>query len=187
MHSACLWQLWVFSLHGFSGSHTWMGNRNGWATNWISPLLFVSSGSSVRLGTKHVVHEILLNAPEYHPLLSYCCGPGNLQLPVITRGWTPVWMPFHELTEQKVTAGNRSLIKTVKPELFNSNETNPFSSNQFGKLGYGFKASCSWRNRKLGRPCGFDLMLHSNVTLKGAKCNHLQSHVYLQYLSFRCI
>lgn len=30
-------------------------------------------------------------------------------------------------------------------------------------------------------------MLHSNVTLKEAKCNHLQSHFYLQCLSFRGI
>lgn len=35
---------------------------------------------------KNVAHEILLNAPQYHPLLSYCCGPGNRQLPVVTRG-----------------------------------------------------------------------------------------------------
>lgn len=106
--------MWVFSLHGFSGSHTWMDNRHGWATNWISPLLFVHSGSSVRLGTKHVAHEILLNASQYHPLMSHCCSPGNPQLPVITRGWTLVWMPSHELTEQKVTAANRSLIKNCE-------------------------------------------------------------------------
>lgn len=47
---------------------------------------FAHSGSSVLLGTKHVAREILPNTPQYHPLLWYCCSPGNPQLPVITRG-----------------------------------------------------------------------------------------------------
>lgn len=147
MHSACLWQLWVLSLHGFSGSHTWMDNGNG---NWISPLLFVRSGSSVRLGSKHVAHEIILNAPHTVPPT----------VVILLRPRKPAAASHYQRTNfgldaipwaHRPESDSRSLIKTVKAELLNSNDTNPFTSNQLGKLGHHFKASCYWSNSKLGR------------------------------------
>lgn len=50
----------------------------------------------------NIIHRI----SHYDPLLPLYCSVRYSQLPLITRGWriTPVWMPLHELIEQKVTA-----------------------------------------------------------------------------------
>lgn len=155
MHSACLWQLWVLSLHGFSGSHTWMEKEMDEPPT-VSLLLFVHPGSPVQHGTKQAAHEILLNA-AYTAVPPTAVALLRPRKPAAARRWTWVLDAISRAHRAESDSREQARRQILSPQI-----------NQEDR-GIIFKTSCSWGNTKLGRSNATVFTdPHSNISLSAA-------------------